>query len=148
MTPEQEKALFDDMKELREFCRETGTSIALIEQQVAFLVGSFKELGTLVTKEELVEVKETTNKHITEVKEAATKHITEVKAFHDSSVEHLQIRVKELEKDKIIRETTEQLTTKRQKWWSDNWHKVFMVVVVCVPSFVAIYNLINTPAKG
>lgn len=125
MTPEQEKALFDDMKELKEKSNETGTTIALMEQQMSYLVNSFKELGKLVTKSELDEVKDDL----------------------DDKVEKLRVRVKDLEKDKIVRETTEQLITKRQKWWSDNWHKVFMAGVVCVPSFVALYNLINIP-KG
>lgn len=126
MTPAQEKALFDDMKELKERSNQTSTTIALMEQQMTYLVNSFKEIGKLVTKSELDEFKEDTS----------------------DKVEKLRLRLKVLEEDKIKRETIEMLTTKRQKWWSDNWHKVFMVVVVCVPSFVAIYNLINVPVKG
>lgn len=126
MTPAQEKALFDDMKELKERSNQTSTTIALMEQQMTYLVNSFKEIGKLVTKSELDEFKEDTS----------------------DKVEKLRLRLKVLEEDKIKRETIEMLTTNRQKWWSDNWHKVFMVVVVCVPSFVAIYNLINVPVKG
>ncbi len=115
MTPEQESKLFEDMEQLKTKSNETGTTVALMEQQMTYLVNSFKELGSLATEEDLNLVK---------------------------------ARVKSLEDEKLVRETIEALTSKRQKWWSDNWHKVFMAVVVCVPSFVAIYNLITIPAKG
>lgn len=115
MNAEQEKKLFEDMESLKKSSNETGITIALIEQQITYLVNSFKELVSLATEEDL-------NK--------------------------LKLRVKLLEDEKLVRETIAELTTKRQMWWSNNWHKVFMVVVVCIPVITALYNLLSSPAKG
>jgi len=115
MNAEQEKKLFEDMESLKSSSNTTGTTIALMEQQMNYLVNSFKELGSLATEEDLNLVKK---------------------------------RVKALEDEKLVRDTIEHLTTKRQKWWSDNWHKVFMVLVVCVPTLVALYNLLNVAKTG
>lgn len=115
MNAEQEKKLFEDIETLKKSSNDTGTTIALMEQQMTYLVNSFKELGSLVTEEELDKVAD---------------------------------RVKLLEEEKIVRDTIELLTSNRQKWWSDNWHKVFMVVVVCVPVVTALYNLLNTSKDG
>lgn len=115
MTPEQEEKLFGDVDELRREFSKSNTTIALIEQQITYLVSAVKEMKSFATEEELEVVK---------------------------------MRLKVLEDEKIVRETIEGVSHKNKTWWSNNWYKVFGVIVICMPSFIALYNLINAPAKG
>lgn len=58
MTPEQESKLFDDMEALKKESNTINTTVALMEQQLTYLISSIKEFGNLATQDEVNAINE------------------------------------------------------------------------------------------